>query len=158
MGLKEKLATAAPTTWPAEGISEEEVRRIVEDTKAGRGVDVKVAEMNVRLDKIAELKDGWNGYGGAKTFSKELVEYCCEIVNELATEPFIAGLFIAPTACGSIQFEYEKENDDYLEFEIFEDRIKMYSNIKEKGEIEETWDGDDCINQIKKAVEKFYMD
>lgn len=159
MGLKEKLATAAPTTWPAEGISEEEVRRIVKDAKVGPGVDVdadmKVAELNARLNEIAGLKDNWNGYG-AKAFSKELVEYCRGIVNELAAESFIARLFIALTACDSIQFEYEKDNGDYLEFNIIEDHIEIYSDTEKGGEIENVWDGDDGVSWIKEAVGRFY--
>ena len=145
MGLKEKLTTAKPTTWPAEGIPEEEVRRIVENVKSW-----KYIEANIRLNDIAELEDNWNGHG-AKAFSEGLINRCRKILNELVEEPFIA-----PTAGGSIQFEYEKENGDYLEFEIFENRIEMYSNTEEDGEIEEVWDGDDGMSWIKEIVERFY--
>lgn len=56
------------------------------------------------------MKDNWNG-NGANSFSTKLIEKCREIVTQLVAEPFVC-----PTACGSIQFEYEKDNGDYLKF------------------------------------------
>lgn len=66
-------------------------------------------EASTTLNEIAKLKDNWNN-NGANSFSAKLIEKCRGIVMQLAAEPFIC-----PTACGSIQFEYEKENGDYLE-------------------------------------------
>ena len=40
--------------------------------------------------------------------------------------------FIAPTARDSIQMEFEKENGDYFEIEIFANRISVYSVIDEE--------------------------
>lgn len=79
---------------------------------------------NRALKDISVLQDNWNE-NGAKSFSRELVEKCYKILRQLTAEPFIC-----PTACGSIQFEYEKENGEYLEFEIYEDRIEFFQYLR----------------------------
>ena len=73
-------------------------------------LEKKYVKANATLSEIEKLKDNWND-NGASAFSSKLIEKCRGIVMQLASEPFIC-----PTACGSIQFEYEKENGDYLEF------------------------------------------
>ena len=75
----------------------------------------------VRIDKIGELQDGWNGKD-ANSFSKELIGKAKGIIMKLIIQPDVF-----PTARDSIQFEYEKKNGDYLEFELFESGIlKMF--------------------------------
>lgn len=102
------------------------------------------------LKDISVLQDNWNE-NGAKSFSRELVEKCYKILRQLTAEPFIC-----PTACGSIQFEYEKENGEYLEFEIYEDRIEVFS-ISQKGEEqEETFLGKSAAERMKQMVVDFY--
>lgn len=83
-----------------------------------------------KLRDIANLKDNWNQHQ-AKAFSSELIEKCNSILNELTIPPFIT-----PTACNSIQFEWNKENGDYLEFEIFEEKIEVFI-LTRKGEEKE---------------------
>ena len=80
-----------------------------------------------------------------------LSEKCRGIVMQLASEPFIC-----PTACGSIQFEYEKENGDYLEFEIYEDRIECYSDTLSGGEEEFHLQGISATDKMKQMVVDFY--
>lgn len=105
---------------------------------------------NRALKDISVLQDNWNE-NGAKSFSRELVEKCYKILRQLTAEPFIC-----PTACGSIQFEYEKENGEYLEFEIYEDRIEVFS-ISQKGEEqEETFLGKSAAERMKQMVVDFY--
>lgn len=78
-----------------------------------------------KLRDIANLKDNWNQHQ-AKAFSSELIEICNSILNKLTVPPFIT-----PTACNSIQFEWNKENGDYFEFEIFEEKNRgFYINKK----------------------------
>lgn len=74
--------------------------------------------IDVLLD-IYALKDDWNGEGAAK-FDKDLILKCIQLINskDLKHQPEIF-----PTGRDSIQFEYEKENGDYLEFEIYSDHI-----------------------------------
>ena len=83
-----------------------------------------------KLRDIANLKDNWNQHQ-AKAFSSELIEKCQLFLNELTVPPFIT-----PTACNSIQFEWNKENGDYLEFEIFEEKIEFFI-LTRKGEEKE---------------------
>ena len=50
----------------------------------------------------------------------------------------------------------EKENGDYLEFEIYEDRIEFFS-ISQKGEEqEETFLGKSAAERMKQMVVDFY--
>lgn len=107
-------------------------------------------EASTTLNQIANLKDNWNN-NGAKSFSTKLIEKCREIVMQLAAEPFIC-----PTACGSIQFEYEKENGDYLEFEIYEDRIEVFLDTASGGEQEFDLCGISATDKMKQMVVDFY--
>ena len=72
----------------------------------------KYAEAYNKLEEIKKFPDNWNQYG-AKKFSPELIENCKFILKNLNHPPFIA-----PTANDSIQFEYEGEDGNYLEFEV----------------------------------------
>ena len=81
--------------------------------------------MNIKLKEIAALEDGWDG-DNAQHFSKHLIKKCDGILNELHVTPFIS-----PTLNDSIQFEWDKDNGDYLEIEIFSDKcvvFKMYND------------------------------
>lgn len=102
------------------------------------------------LNDIAKLEDNWNN-NGANAFSAKLIEKCRGIAMQLAAEPFIC-----PTACGSIQFEYEKENGDYLEFEIYEDRIEVFLDTTSGGEQEFNFCGISATDKMKQMVVDFY--
>lgn len=105
---------------------------------------------NTILTEIEKLNDNWND-NGASAFSSKLIEKCKKIAMQLASEPFIC-----PTACGSIQFEYEKENGDYLEFEIYEDRIECFLDTLSGGEKEFNWQGISATDKMKQMVVDFY--
>lgn len=104
-----------------------------------------------RLDEIAELEEDWNGYG-AKAFSRELIDKCKGIINDLEFQPKIF-----PTGRQSVQFQYELEDRSYLEFEIFGEKVsclevpkRIYSNAKTfEFPISEA-------QRIKEIVKKFY--
>lgn len=68
------------------------------------------------LRSIKQLPVDWNGKGSV-TFSEALIQKVFTIVRELQFQPDIF-----PTGRNSIQLEFEI-GDDYLEFEIFEDKI-----------------------------------
>ena len=70
--------------------------------------------MNAFLNDIAHLKRDWNG-NNANPFPASLIEKCTTLISQLEVQPFIS-----PTAYGAIQMEYEKENGDYLELEIYQ--------------------------------------
>ncbi len=74
------------------------------------------------LDSYGVLPENWND-NGAKAFSSKLINRCHEIVDGLKYSPFLS-----PTGCNSIQFEFD-HNDSYIEFEVYEDKIKVYSSI-----------------------------
>lgn len=107
-------------------------------------------EASTKLNEIAKLENNWNN-NGANSISAKLIEKCREIVMQLAAEPFIC-----PTACGSIQFEYEKENGDYLEFEIYEDRIEVFLYTTSDGKQEFDLHGISATDKMKQMVVDFY--
>lgn len=103
-----------------------------------------IANIN-KLSEIQNLCDNWNGYQ-AKSFSPVLIQKVQSILFQLNHQP---QLF--PTGRDSIQLEYEKENGDYLEFEIFSEKTIMLK-IVDSEEIEKK------INEkmIQKTVNEFY--
>ncbi len=101
------------------------------------------------LGEIAALKYNWNE-NGAEPFSSDLIEKCKNLLSYLIYTPFIS-----PTACGSIQFEYEKDSGDYLEFEIFQDKIKVYSSTMANGEQECILTGDFVSENMQQLVNDF---
>lgn len=102
------------------------------------------------LNSIKKLEYDWNE-NGAEPFSDSLIKKCYQILDSLSDEPFIA-----PTACGAIQFEYEKNNGEYLEFEVYEDKINTL-RIFENGE-EQSFLllGNNQKLHMKNMVDKFY--
>ena len=83
------------------------------------GPEINLIEMNPQLAEIYNLKDNWND-NGAKSFSRRLIDRVSELLMVLPIEPQIY-----PTACESIQLEYEKESGEYLEFEVSENEITV---------------------------------
>jgi hypothetical protein len=67
------------------------------------------------LDSFLSLNDNWNGYG-ARKFDPEFIDVVKKIVFKLEKNPKIF-----PTGRNSIQLEYQKDNGDYLELEVFPD-------------------------------------
>lgn len=128
----------------------EEFERIYSMTYANvNRIEKNFIKANSALDDISELCNDWNN-NGAKAFEKSLIDRCRGILDQLVAEPFVC-----PTACGSIQFEYEKENGDYLEFEIYEDRIEVFLDTV-NGEEEYNIQGSLAINKMKQLVVDFY--
>lgn len=95
-----------------------------------------------KLFDISKLEDNWN-FSGAKPISETIIFDCLNIINGIKIQPQIF-----PTARDSIQFEYEKENEDYLEFEIFCDKIVMFSIIGDQENEEEIPNNIDKINEV----------
>ncbi len=83
-----------------------------------------VLKENIQLlESYKTLPHNWN-YNEAEPFSGEIVEKVIRIIKKLKSQPQIF-----PTGRMSIQLEYEKDNGDYLEFEIFEDKILTYNEL-----------------------------
>lgn len=106
----------------------------------------KIVGLNT-INEISKLSYNWNG-NNADPFSESLVKKSINVLNSLEHEPEIY-----PTACNSIQFEYEKESGEYLEFEIFENYINVYMIHDDESEEEFT---ENDIDKIKKLVNEFY--
>lgn len=84
--------------------------------------------MEKNIDKFIEniflLEDNWDG-NGAKKFDKNFVKYIENLAEQLIITPQIF-----PTVNGTIQFEFEDENN-YLEFEFNEtDKKKIEAFAK----------------------------
>ena len=102
-----------------------------------------------KLDRIAQLEDGWNG-NTAKVFEGQFISKVRRIITALEVQP---ELF--PTACDSVQIEYEKEDGSYLEIEITsEDMWEVFEINKEGKECFFSISAD--IEAINKVVNSFY--
>ncbi len=79
------------------------------------------------LYEISLLQDNWND-NGAEKFNSKLIKKCMDIIASvyLKYQPKIY-----PTGRDSIQFEYEPDNNHYLEIEVFNDRTKIYKRIND---------------------------
>ncbi len=65
-----------------------------------------------KLRQIAMLKNNWDGYG-AEPLPRETIYHAQRLIRSLHFQPEIF-----PTAAGSLQIEYEKNNGDYLELQF----------------------------------------
>lgn len=65
-----------------------------------------------KLTQIALLKNNWDGYG-ASPLTRDTIYSAQRLIRALHVQPEIF-----PTAAGSIQIEYEKDNGDYLELQF----------------------------------------
>ncbi|MCL2095378.1 MAG: hypothetical protein FWH10_00570, partial [Oscillospiraceae bacterium] len=80
---------------------------------------------NIRkIQEYSKLKENWD-FEGAQPFSKELIALALDKILGLNIQPKVF-----PTVCECIQFEYEKPNGDYLEFEIYEKKIEVFRIIE----------------------------
>ena len=66
-----------------------------------------------RLNSFLYLKQNWNN-NNANPFNNKLIDKAFNILTSLNYSPEVF-----PSGRDSIQFEFEKDNGDYLEFEIF---------------------------------------
>ena len=62
---------------------------------------------------------------------------------------------IFPTACDSIQLEYNFSDGRYLEFEVLDDQIEVYLIKKDGEEIEMVLE-DEYMEEMNRLVEQFY--
>ncbi len=113
-------------------------------------MSINIDSLHETIDYLGKLPYDWN-HNGAQPFSPKLIDRCHKILDCLSYRPFIA-----PTACGSIQFEYEKDNGDYLEIEVFEDKVKMYTKTMIYLEGYQNIDQDYTPDDINQIVEDFY--
>lgn len=114
------------------------------------GVSVMSAERSkslLRILDIEKLQDNWNG-NGATSFSKNILETAKSIIMQLSIQPRIF-----PTARDSIQFEYENDIGDYLEFELFDNGMLKVFTYSHSGNADTNYIE---VCEMNEVVNKFY--
>ncbi|MCH7771924.1 MAG: hypothetical protein IIA49_13055 [Bacteroidetes bacterium] len=107
---------------------------------------------NIRiLTEIGELEDNWNQYGASK-FEPELILKCIRFISEVDLD-YQPEIF--PSVRQSVQIEFEPDENHYLEFEIFIDRVKLYKRIETTKTFMENISESDAIAEIKKFRQEF---
>ena len=102
-----------------------------------------------KLEQIAKLEEEWDG-DGARAFSAVLIRTVREIIVNLDKQPEIF-----PTACETIQIEYDYEDGSYLEIEISDDDVAKVFLVDCNGE-ESLSVVEACSQEICKVVNSFY--
>lgn len=102
-----------------------------------------------KLETIAMLQDNWNA-NGAKAFSDSLISKVRNIIVFLEIQP---ELF--PTACESLQLEYDKQDGTHMEIEITEGENAEIFVVDSMGR-ESTRNIRASIEVINKVVRDFY--
>lgn len=100
-----------------------------------------------KINSFGELGDNWNGYG-APPFTKSLLDKAKKILRTLRHCPEVF-----PIAGGAIQFEFENDAGDYLEFEIYDtEPAHCFQITSTESELE----FDVGTEKINEVVDKFY--
>lgn len=113
-------------------------------------VCVEVTMMQKNLNRIKEigcLKDNWNN-NGADAFNTKILDKASNFIAMLQKQPQVY-----PTARDSIQFEYENERGDYLEFEMFDrNKLSMYFCSANDEEVNK----EVAVEEVNGIVRDFY--
>lgn len=104
-----------------------------------------------KMKSIKNIKYDWDGYGG-EPMNPEIYSNAYKLIEKVIIPPRVF-----PTANGTIQFEYHKKNndDEYLEFEIFNSNIKVLFMRSDDDYKEYTYNIND-INKINNLIKEFY--
>lgn len=112
-----------------------------------------------KLEHISELPDNWNNYDSKKFNSniinngKEFIEYIIKehlIMKNENTQTYWPVVF--PTGRNSLQFEYESDNKNYLEIEVFSDSYNVYYTMNGNDNLRDNIQ----LNTIKDLIHMFY--
>lgn len=102
-----------------------------------------------KLEAIAHLEDNWND-NGAKAFKDSLITKVRNLVMFLEIQPEVF-----PTACESLQLEYDKVNGAHLEIELNESENAEVFLVDDHGN-EEVRSIRPSVEEINKVVSDFY--
>lgn len=102
-----------------------------------------------KLKEIAMLQDNWNA-NGAEAFSVGLISKVRNIIVFLEIQPEVF-----PTACGSLQLEYDKQDGSHMEIELTESENAEVFVIDNEG-CESIINIKANIEGINKVVSGFY--
>lgn len=111
--------------------------------------DMHYIEIIEKIKSFLNLDNDWNGYG-AQVFSDQLVQKAIEIVKSFSVLPEVY-----PISDGRIQFEFEKANGEYLEFEISESQAVNVFTITADG-FEQEYQIDSDADRLARIVADFY--
>lgn len=104
-----------------------------------------------KLKSIKNLEYDWDGYE-AEPMNPEIYNNASKLIEKIIIPPRVF-----PTGNGSIQFEYHKKNndDEYLEFEIFNNKIEVLFMSSDDNYNEYTCNIDE-IDKINNLIKEFY--
>lgn len=102
-----------------------------------------------KLETIAMLQDNWNA-NGAKAFSASLISKVRNIILFLDIQPEVF-----PTACESLQLEYDKQDGSHMEIELTESESAEIFVVDSTG-CESIRNIRSGIEVINKVVSDFY--
>lgn len=101
-----------------------------------------------RLSEIEKLPDDWNN-NGAESIPANIIKRVRKLLMSMEFQPEIF-----PTACDSIQLEWENSKNEYLEMEVMEKSVNVFRIDSEGNEVQRTVDHDE--ENIKHIVREFY--
>lgn len=108
----------------------------------------KIDNLN-KISMISELPDNWNE-NGARAFHNSLLTKTRELIMSINMQPEIF-----PTACESIQLEYDKEDGSHMEIELIDDNNAEVFIIDSESK-EKIISIQFTIEAINKVVNDFY--
>lgn len=112
-------------------------------------ISVEKLENLKKLEAIAHLEDNWNA-NGAKAFADSLITKVRNLVMFLEIQPEVF-----PTACESLQLEYDKADGSHLEIELNESENAEVFLVDDSG-CESVISISASIEAINKVVSDFY--
>lgn len=106
----------------------------------------------ITINSFLNLEYNWND-NEAQPFSESLINEAKQIIMGLFRQPDVF-----PTARNSIQFEYERDNGDYFEIELFSGRLEIFSIINnEESELSLSYDSQNIlVKELNKKIEEFH--
>ena len=103
----------------------------------------RIGEENyLRIQEISRLLEGWDGYN-AHPIPKEVILRTKDLLMVLPN-----GAKIFPTGRRSIQIEYHKDADSYLELEVSTTTYEMYC-VQGENEYEESLSESEIVNRVR---------
>ena len=116
--------------------------------------EIFAIKKNLNLEKIyrlSEYKENWDGYG-APSFDKSVIERAIKFIfdKNLKIQPNVF-----PTGRGTIQFEFEPDENHYLEIEIFEDKYNLFSTVESEEEEQSYFDFENIIQKVNDFQSRF---
>lgn len=116
--------------------------------------EIFAIKQNLNLEKIyrfASYTNNWDGYG-APPIDKKVIDKSIKFIFEknLITQPSVF-----PTGRGTIQFEFEPDENHYMEIEIFKNYLNYLSIVYSEEEELEKLDWEEIIKKVNDFQSKF---